>query len=365
MSFENKDIFKTFQLNKIIDIFYIWGQFKVEYYAPKKIYLLFWHGYIVYEIENISLIPNDIISGKTKDNHMLLLIIKDFFLKISNPDNLDFTNIREISSWNLNKSLNINLIEINYFTKIINNPEYLSFGKNIFLNKVYFKYKDGDILPNWYNDMLNKKFKNYNDFNPNSWILVTTPGAGPKHIITPLIDACFKGDVEMVKMLLSLKANPNICCSDGWSPIMEAVFARNQDEQNYIDIIALLVLYKANPWPGGEFISCRDGSTMTKLEDVPPVNCPKLRLFCSLITLGVPINGDPLAKNIFDHLPPEFENFKKESLEIAKSIYVPRSPNLFRILPGEITKNILEITLGYNIHLIIKQMISPGILNTI
>lgn len=126
----------------------------------------------------------------------------------------------------------------------------------------------------------------------------------------------------MVKMLLKLNANPNICCSDGWSPIMEAAFASNEDEQIYSDIMALLVLYKANPWPEGEFISCRDGSTMTKLEDIPPLTCSKLRLFCSLITLGIPINGGPLTKNIFYQLPSEFENFKKNFLEIVKnSIY--------------------------------------------
>lgn len=353
MNLEKNEILKTIQLSEITDIFYFWDQVKVVYYQPKEAYLLFWKDYLVFEIENISLIIDSIVSDKQIYNRIFLSLIRDFFIKIGNP------NITQpISKWNLNQSLKIKLTQINKISEFFNSYKY---G---FSNKVYFKNQEGDILPNWYINIINKKFQNYNNFNPNSWILVTTPGACPKYIITPLIDACFKGDLKMVKKLLNLKANPNICCSDGWSPIMEAAFARNEDEQTYLDIVALLILYKADPWPGGQFISCRDGSTMTKLEDIPPVNCPKLRLFCSLITLGVPINGDPLTKNIFDHLPPEFENFKKESLEIAKSVYVTFKPNPFRILPSDIIKNILEITFGYNIHLIIKQMISRIILDT-
>ena len=364
------DLFKTIQLNSISEINDFWNQVTSYYSSEVKTYLLIWNNLILVEIEKISLLNLDRKSIKNFNFGIknYILSIRDLFLKISNPNNLYLTNIQPICIWNTNSCLEINLIEKNQFTKIVNEDK-----SNTLFNSsnIYYKYNGFDLIPNWYCSL--QYFRNYNitniydniydNFNVNSCILVITSGAGPKHIITPLIDSCFKGDVRMVQILLRLQANPNICCSDGWSPIMEAAFAYNQNEQDCIDLVALLVLYKALPWPGGQFISCRDGSIMTKLEDIPPINCHKLRLFCVLITLGVPINGDPLTKSIFYQLPQKFENFKKKSSEIAKTVSSPGKPNLFRILPVEITKNILEITFGHNIHLIIKQMISPGILD--
>jgi len=80
-----------------------------------------------------------------------------------------------------------------------------------------------------------------------------TVGATPRHTITALIMACFHGNGNVVDLLLELNADVNQCCSDGWSPIMQAVFQHESrgscsraSFSQYNDIVATLVLSGAS-----------------------------------------------------------------------------------------------------------------------
>ena len=57
---------------------------------------------------------------------------------------------------------------------------------------------------------------------------------------TPLMAATYKGQVELVQLLLEKNANPNIADSNGTTPLIYAVMSRNTN------IISLLLKYKVS-----------------------------------------------------------------------------------------------------------------------
>jgi hypothetical protein len=68
----------------------------------------------------------------------------------------------------------------------------------------------------------------------------------PKYTSTLLIGACYSGDWPMVVCMLENGVDPNLCCSDGYSPLMEAAYMAfsvkdARHVQNHLDIAALLV----------------------------------------------------------------------------------------------------------------------------
>ena len=79
----------------------------------------------------------------------------------------------------------------------------------------------------------------------NAWSLVDT-GACPKPTSTALIQAAYYGHWDVVCCLLANGADVNQQCSDGWSPLMEAIWDHH-DTKDVCDIAALLMWHRASP----------------------------------------------------------------------------------------------------------------------
>ncbi len=64
--------------------------------------------------------------------------------------------------------------------------------------------------------------------NPNQQLVYRAPGrdAGVGRGLTPFLEACANGDIEIVKLLLAHGANPKLATADGQSPIILAVGSR-------------------------------------------------------------------------------------------------------------------------------------------
>lgn len=59
---------------------------------------------------------------------------------------------------------------------------------------------------------------------PMSMAVELEVGAWPRMTSTPLVIAAYLGLVDVVELLLGHGADPNLACSDGWTPLMEIAF---------------------------------------------------------------------------------------------------------------------------------------------